>query len=41
MKAKVIDIKGKENNQIELSDYVFNIKPNRHVIYEAIKNELL
>ena len=40
MKAKVIDIKGKENNQIELSDYVFNIKPNRHVIYEAIKNEL-
>ena len=40
MKAKVIDIKGKENNQIELNDYVFNIKPNRHVIYEAIKNEL-
>lgn len=40
MKAKVIDIKGKENNQIELNDYVFNIEPNRDVIYEAIKNEL-
>lgn len=40
MKAKVIDIKGKENSQIELDNYVFNITPNRAVIYEAIRNEL-
>jgi large subunit ribosomal protein L4 len=40
MKANVIDIKGKEGNQIELNNYVFNIVPNRAAIYEAIKNEL-
>ena len=40
MKAAIIDINGKEKSQIELNDEVFNINPNRHVIYEAIKNEL-
>ena len=40
MKAAIIDINGKEKKEIELNDEVFNIKPNRHVIYEAIKNEL-
>lgn len=40
MKTAIIDINGKEKNQIELNDEVFNIDPNRHVIYEAIKNEL-
>ena len=40
MKAKVIDIKGKEIKDIDLNDEIFNIKPNRYAIYEAIKNEL-
>ena len=40
MKAKVIGIDGKAKNDIELSDDVFNITPNRSAIYEAIKNEL-
>lgn len=40
MKTAIIDINGKEKSQIELNDEVFNIDPNRHVIYEAIKNEL-
>lgn len=40
MKAKVIDVNGKEINEIELDDFIFNIKPNRTVIYESLKNEL-
>jgi len=40
MKIKVVDIKGKEKKEIELNDNIFNIKPNKSVIYEAIKNEL-
>jgi len=40
MKAKVLDINGKEKKEIELNDEIFNIKPNRYAIYEAIKNEL-
>lgn len=40
MKIKVIDIKGKDLKEIDLNDNVFNIKPNKFVIYEAIKNEL-
>lgn len=40
MKLKVIDIHGNEKNEIELSDKIFNIKPNKNVIYEVIKNEL-
>ena len=40
MKAKVMDISGKEIKDIDLNDKVFNITPNRFAIYEAIKNEL-
>lgn len=40
MKAKVVDLNGKELKDIELNDEVFNIKPNKSVVYEAIKNEL-
>ncbi len=40
MKAKVIDVNGAELRQIELNDEIFNRKPNKSVIYEAIKNEL-
>jgi large subunit ribosomal protein L4 len=40
MKVKVIDIKGAEKKEIELNDDVFNIKPSKPAIYEAIKNEL-
>jgi len=40
MKAKVVDINGKDVKEIELNDDVFNIDPNESVIYEAIKNEL-
>ena len=40
MKLKVIDIHGNEKNEIELSDEIFNIKPNKTVVYEVIKNEL-
>lgn len=39
MKAKVIDINGKEIKEIELNDYIFNIPLNSHVVYEALKNE--
>jgi large subunit ribosomal protein L4 len=39
MKAKVIDIHGKEIKEIELNDFIFNIPFNSHVVYEAIKNE--
>jgi large subunit ribosomal protein L4 len=39
MKLKVLDINGVEKKQIEVSDDIFNIKPNRYSIYEAIKNE--
>ena len=40
MKLKVFDINGKEKREIEVSDGVFGIEPNRYTIYEAIKNEL-
>jgi len=40
MKIGLIDIKGNKKKDIELSDLVFNINPNKTVIYEAIKNEL-
>jgi large subunit ribosomal protein L4 len=39
MKLKVLDINGVEKKQIEVSDEIFNIKPNRYSIYESIKNE--
>jgi len=40
MKAKVVDLNGKELREIDLLDDVFSIEPNKSVIYEAIKNEL-
>ncbi|MBP7551865.1 MAG: 50S ribosomal protein L4 [Spirochaetes bacterium] len=40
MKASVIDINGKKVKEIEISDSVFFIKPNKDTIYESIKNEL-
>ena len=40
MKAQIYDVQGNEKGSIELSDSVFNIKPNRSVIYYALKAEL-
>lgn len=40
MKIEVVDIKGKPVKEIEINESVFNIEPNMHVIYEAVKNEL-
>ncbi|MBN2546170.1 MAG: 50S ribosomal protein L4 [Spirochaetes bacterium] len=40
MKINMINIKGKESKEIELNDKIFNITPNKFLIYEAIKNEL-
>jgi large subunit ribosomal protein L4 len=40
MKAKLIDIKGNETKDIEVNDSIYNIKPSKFAIYEAIKNEL-
>lgn len=40
MKAKVVDINGKEVKDLDLNDNVFNIEPNETVIYESVKNEL-
>jgi large subunit ribosomal protein L4 len=40
MKAQIYDVQGNEKGSIELSDSVFNIKPNRNVVYYALKAEL-
>jgi len=40
MNVKVYTIEGKEKGTIELDDRVFNIKPNKSVIYYALKAEL-
>lgn len=40
MKISLLDLKGNKKKDIELNDLVFNINPNKTVIYEAIKNEL-
>lgn len=40
MNVKVYDIHGNEKGQIELNDSVFSIKPNKSVIYYALKAEL-
>lgn len=40
MKAQIYDIRGNEKGSIELSDSVFNIKPNKNVVYYALKAEL-
>ncbi len=36
MKVKVIDIEGNKNIDIELSDKVFSLKPNKDIIYSII-----
>lgn len=40
MNVKVYDVQGNEKGEIELNDSVFNIKPNKSVIYYALKAEL-
>ena len=40
MNIKVYTVEGKEKGTIELDDKVFNIKPNKSVIYYALKAEL-
>jgi large subunit ribosomal protein L4 len=40
MNIKVYTIEGKEKGAIELDDRVFNIKPNKSIIYYALKAEL-
>jgi len=40
MKLKVLNIKGEQVREIEVSDDVFSVQSNRHSIYESIKNEL-
>jgi large subunit ribosomal protein L4 len=40
MKVQVYDILGNEKGSVELSDNVFNIKPNKSVIYYTLKAEL-
>jgi large subunit ribosomal protein L4 len=40
MNIKVYTVEGKEKGTIELDDRVFNIKPNKSIIYYALKAEL-
>ena len=40
MKVQVYDIQGNEKGSIELADGVFNLKPNKSVIYYALRAEL-
>jgi large subunit ribosomal protein L4 len=40
MNVTVYDTKGKQKGEIELSDKVFGVKPNRSAIYYALKAEL-
>jgi len=39
-KVNVYDMSGKEVEQIELSEDIFGIEVNEHVLYEAVKNQL-
>lgn len=39
-KVNVYNMSGKEVEQIELSEDVFGIEVNEHVLYEAVKNQL-
>ncbi len=38
--VKVFDMAGKETGEIELSDAIFGIEPNKQAIYESVKNHL-
>ena len=40
MKAKVYDIKGSADREIDIDESIFNIEINDHLIHEAVKNEL-
>jgi large subunit ribosomal protein L4 len=40
MNAKVYDIKGKEKGTVKLNDSVFNMKPNKSIVYYALRAEL-
>jgi large subunit ribosomal protein L4 len=40
MNIKVYTVEGKEKGTIELDDRVFNVKPNKSIIYYALKAEL-
>ena len=40
MKLKVIDIEGNKNNDIEVSDKVFSLNPNKHMIQSLIDWQL-
>jgi len=40
MNIKVIDNNGKQGEEIQLEDKVYNVEVNDHLIWEAIKNEL-
>ena len=39
-KVNVYDMSGKEVEEIELSEDIFGIEVNEHVLYEAVKNQL-
>ena len=39
-KAKVFDMAGKEIGEIELSQAIFGVEPNKSVLHDAIKNHL-
>ncbi len=38
--VKVYDMAGKVTGEVELSDAIFGIKPNKQAIYESVKNHL-
>jgi len=40
MDVKIFDIHGNEKGTIELRDEVFNVEPNKHCIYYALRAEL-
>ena len=39
-KAKVFNMSGKQTGEIELSEAVFGIEPNKSVLHDAVKNHL-
>ena len=41
MKLKVINIEGKKNNDIEVSDKIFSLNPNKHMIQSLVEDALM
>ena len=39
-KLNVLNIQGQNVGEIELSDAVFGVEVNEHVLYEVVKNQL-